>query len=136
MPEGPQWDAERLNIERWPIDGNIQIRILGPATPRVPDGVFLKIQFNPDLNPTVLTTNEMAPPDLSPREEHLAYIPESPLSYAEAPVQTINVSTPERLTGETQAQAIRRKAINLRWQAAQLEELAQKMEALEAQGLL
>lgn len=123
------WDAEQLNIEKMPVEGgNVQFRIIGPHTPKVPDGVFLKMQLNADLNPEAkIAGGEVsAPPpiEITPNSTDAA-TPAGP-----------SVSTPERLEGETKAQQARRKAIALRWQAAKLEKLAEDMEVLEAQGLI
>lgn len=130
------WEAEQLTIEQMDVEsGNVQFRILGPHTPRYPDGVFLKLQINKDLNPqTSISTSGSEPPPApavpAPNESGGVVTP------TEAPVTELNIATTDRLDGETKAQAVRRKAIALRWQASQLEKLSQDMEALEAQGLI
>ena len=149
------WEAEQLNIEQMEVeDGNIQFRVLGPHTPKVPDGVFLKLQVNKDLNPqiavsgpgtvevkdekwttSVLLTDATPPPIAAPNPGGTLETNE-PVSSVEAPVMEVNVASPQRLEGETKAQGIRRKAIALRWQASKLDKLAEDMEALEAQWLI
>lgn len=142
------WEAEQLTIERMAVeDGNVQFRILGPATAKVPDGVFLKLQINGALDPQAAFSGQMgAPPPLVALGGPLPPLAapalggqmesQGPLMPAESPVAELNVATPEKLPGESNAQSIRRRAIALRWQASKLEKLAEDMEALEAQGLL
>lgn len=132
------WEAEQLNIERMEVeDGNVQFRIIGPHTALVPDGVFLKLQINAALNPEAAFTGQVGepPPMVAPNPGGKLESNE-PVTPAESPVAEINVATPEKLPGETNAQSIRRRAIALRWQASKLEKLAEDMEALEAQGLI
>jgi hypothetical protein len=130
------WDYEQLNVEQMPVEaGNVQFRVIGPHTPRYPDGVFLKLQINSELHPQIMVSTQggEAPPAqaIAISTEIAPVIPQ-----LDAPVKELNVATTERLEGETKAQAVRRKAIALRWQAAKLEKLAEDMEVLEAQGLI
>src|SRR6185437_6811373 len=99
LPNDPAWDYERLNVEQFPVDGNIQYRVLGGATPRFPDGVFLKLQVNPALNPQLKLSGEgVSVP---------APLPLTPVQPVDAP--SPSVATPERLEGESQPQVMRRK---------------------------
>lgn len=144
------WEAEQLSMEKSDCDGNTLIRILGPATPPgskiCEDGVWLKMQFNPATNPTPKYSGELGAPMPAPTMPDMNMLPAGTMPSmsaidggSPAPMiapKTATVATSERLEGETKSQSIRRKAMALRWQAAQLDELAAKMEPMEAQGLI
>lgn len=147
---------EELAIEKTMFEGNILFRILGRATPLTPDGVYLRMAFNADHDPTVLTDPPLASqPELNARPNGhdaapLTLTPVGPVAsegvvltsaagapsaqpgYSERPT----VASPQPMEGETKAQWMRRKASALRWQANQIEAAATQIEALEAQGLI
>lgn len=128
------WDAEQITVEQSAVDGNTQFRIMGPATPKNPDGIFLRMHINPQLNPEPLYTADRdaaAPAHSAPVVQMTAEAP--PITAVEP---SITVASTDPLPGESKAQHIRRKAIALRWQASKLEKLAQDMEEMEAQGLI
>lgn len=142
-------DYEQLSIEKTQWEGNIRFRILGPGTPQTRDGVYLIMAFNPDHDPTVVTDAAVQPaqPELNARVNGTTapvIVPVGPVASegqvmaTKAPFdpQRQTVATAERLDGETKAQWMRRKASALRWQANQIEEAAERIEALEAQGLI
>jgi|SRR5581483_1279277 len=57
------WEYEQLTIEKMDVEsGNVQFRVIGPHTPRYPDGVFLKLQINRDLNPEIRFTGQVDAP--------------------------------------------------------------------------
>lgn len=57
------WEYEQLTIEKMDVEcGNVQFRVIGPHTPRYPDGVFLKLQINRDLNPEIRTAGQVEAP--------------------------------------------------------------------------
>lgn len=61
------WEYEQLTIEKMDVEsGNVQFRVIGPHTPRYPDGVFLKLQINRDLNPEIRITGQATAPWIDP----------------------------------------------------------------------
>ena len=57
------WEFEQLTIEKMDVEcGNVQFRVIGPHTPRYPDGVFLKLQINRDLKPEIRITGQIEAP--------------------------------------------------------------------------
>lgn len=62
FPPQPEWDYERLQIQTLPaLDGNMLVRVLGPHTPRVLDGVFLHMHMNALHRPQPKTSAELDP---------------------------------------------------------------------------
>jgi hypothetical protein len=61
------WEYEQLTIEKMDVEsGNVQFRVIGPHTPRYPDGVFLKLQINRDLAPEIRITGQVEAPWIDP----------------------------------------------------------------------